>query len=78
MEKWIIDLAMVINLFNIIVCHRVSKGMTCHQSGVMRWRFDQEVIQTSLHLRKTPRPYKCQTLSLVNEMNEFKGISACK
>lgn len=51
--------------------------MTCHQSGVMRWRCEQEVLQTSLHLvyfRTTPRPFKCQMLLLVNETNVSEGV----
>lgn len=55
--------------------------MTCHQSGVMRCRLEQKVIQTSLHLvhlMKTPRPYKCQIVLLGNMMNVSDGIYAYK
>ncbi|XP_034431844.1 solute carrier family 66 member 3 isoform X2 [Hippoglossus hippoglossus] len=79
-EKWIIDLAMVINLCNInhkSACPRVSRGTVCHQSGVMRWRLEQKVTQTSLHLlypRETPRPYKCQVVLLFDD-RKSGGIS---
>lgn len=46
MDKWIIDMAMVINQFNHKLWGGGLEGETCHQSEVMRWTREQGVIVT--------------------------------
>lgn len=64
MERWIIDLAMVINQFQINSVSR-SKGLSCHQSGAMRWRLEE----TSSH--QVFRRKAC----LLNGMHVFRHFA---
>lgn len=59
---------------SVTVCQTVTERKACHLSGVMRWRFEQEVVQASLllvSLRRTPGHYKYQVVSLVTLMSFF-------
>lgn len=80
LEKWIIDLAMVINLFKInhkSVCawetesakrwHVISQGQW---GGALR----RNLYRPHFTWCFSPRPYKCQMARLVNEMNMSQGV----
>lgn len=80
LEKWIIDLAMVINLFKInhksVCAWETESAKRWHVISQGQWG---GALRRNLHRPHftrcfSPRPYKCQMARLVNEMNMSQGV----